>query len=167
MSLLAACHKPLQAYRVIGVWCPECGDERAESNLLVLPGCSFRLPTYNLLPYSLCAGGGGTSSVPTGSPAHRTTTSVPHTHTRTHTCMARAPPPACSGVSTQVLAVPRLVHNVQCVQRKRALLSRTYAKLSRGESGGVRGGVGIGLTPPAILRSTISASDRGECESSR
>ena len=55
----------------------------------------------------------------------------------------------------------------QCVQRKWALLTRTYAKLSRRESGGVRGGVGIGLTPPAILRSRISASDRGERESSR
>ena len=45
-----------------------------------------------------------TSSVPAGSPAHRTTTSVPHTHRRAHSYIMLGHTPQCSGVSTQVLA---------------------------------------------------------------
>ena len=50
---------------------------------------------YDRPPFSF---GGGTSSVPAGSPAHRTTTSVPHAQTRSYIMLGH--PPQCSGVST-------------------------------------------------------------------
>ena len=45
-----------------------------------------------------------TSSVPAGSPAHRTTTSVPHTHRRAQTPCSGTPHSVAVAVSTQVLA---------------------------------------------------------------
>ena len=62
-----------------------------------------------------------TSSVPAGSPAHRTTTSVPHTHRHAHIHHARGHPPQCSrGVSTQVLA--------ECTPKNQSLLVLTRAR---------------------------------------
>ena len=75
-------------------------------HLAVVPLSSFSLSCRFFLcrvALSLCcAAAAVATSVPAGSPAHRTTTSVPHAQTRTYIMLGQ--PPQCSGVSTQVLA---------------------------------------------------------------
>ena len=84
-----------------------------------------------------------TSSVPAGSPAHRTTTSVPHTHRRAHTSCSGTPPQCSRGVSTQSAHLPWRVRVVRIkaswcqtcssAPKRDDLRSRELAKVARAE----------------------------------